>query len=672
MAETNLLKLAVNPFDDDIVKEPRDIPVSVLGLNDAPLQALSRIFANLERTGPRGEQVKATKAQLVISPDRGYGKSHLLGRLFETLDRRATRIYLRPFQDIQKCWHSILLQTVQELERTEGPGLQNESNPTQISAFADGVISGLTNLRTDDKSEPWFKWIRNVFRSRKDLQRVAAKLRATIPNLHGRHEAWLRVLYGYAFSPEHDPKRTIALKWIQGEPLEPDEAEALGLATADNDAKAEMTPAETNELSFRRLAGLCRLAGFYRPFLFCFDQTEFYGTNPELIRMFGNCIEKMFAELPNQLTVVTANQANWTEQLRPGIEQAHWDRFGFPIELESITSTLAKELIRNRLLSVGLDFRQVEEFYGPTWLSNLFQSGRMSVRNLLQHSAQRLRELQGSQRLAKKEPKVRIDDLFNTQVNLVKSKAALQNYNQDTLIWFSEELANGVNGIRVQTVKTNKWFSTRWLLKDKPIYFAFEGGDGPKRWKVIANEAINLAEKDGAKKLIVFRTPDLSKVPRPNWKNISPIIDRAVTLRLDIHLLDLASVCEIHAARDLYSDALEGNLDAKSEDVFAWLKNHFAKQIADLCSITSSSAPKPKPSFIRFEPGVPIGLSHHQKTQILRLIELKQFVSADDIIHQLKLSVSVELLLKEIQGAPIKTFAGPETVVIQWCDHQPP
>ena len=215
MAETDLKNLAVNPFDDDVVKEPRDIPVSVLGLNDAPLHTVLQTFGKLEDGRKQGDQIGAGKAQLVISPERGYGKSHFLGRLFETLDRRATRIYLRPFQDPQRCWHSILLQTVQELERTESPGLETESNPTQIGTFANGVISGLTVLRIDDKSEPWFKWIRNVFKSRKDLHKLAAKLRAHIPNLNGRHEAWLRILYGYAFSPEDDWKRTVAVKWIR-------------------------------------------------------------------------------------------------------------------------------------------------------------------------------------------------------------------------------------------------------------------------------------------------------------------------------------------------------------------------------------------------------------------------------------------------------------------------
>ena len=667
MSETDFKKLTVNPFDDDVVKEPRDIPVSVLGLNDAPLQSVLQAFTNLERRGREGNQIAAAKAQLIISPERGYGKSHLLGRLFETLERRATRIYLRPFQDPQKCWHSILLQTVQELERTEGPGFESETNPTQIGAFANGVISGLTALRIDNKAEPWFKWIRKVFRSKTDLRKLAAKLRSHIPNLAGRHEAWLRVLYCYGFASEDDWKRTITLKWTRGEPLEPDEVRELGLAAADNEGKADMTAEETNELSFQRLAGLCRLAGFYRPFLFCFDQTELYATNPERIRTLGGCIEKMFAELPNQLTAVTANQDNWTRELQPGIDPPHRDRFSMPIQLESITIAQAKELIRNRLILVGLDFRTVEEFYGTSWLTDLFQPGRMSVRALLHRSAERLRQLQGQTPPRIKDQRIRIEELFKTQLNTVRSKPSRQSYSQDALMWFVQDLVNGVKSIQVEKDPTNKWFSTKWVAHDQLIYFAFEGGDNAARWKVIANEAMNLADKKGAKKLIVFRTPDLAKIPKPTWKAIGPTIEKAHKLGLNIRFLDLNSVCEIHAARDLYADAREGNIDETPEQVLAWLKSYFEPKILDLYCGPAPTAIKP-PQAKEVEPQTKKAatLSAKQKVEVLEFIEFKRFVTAHDIIQQLKLSVSIEILLKEIQGAPIKTFPGPETVVIQW------
>ena len=44
--------------------------------------------------------------------------------------------------------------------------------------------------------------------------------------------------------------------------------------------KGDSSAQEINDLSFRRLQGLCLLASYYRPFVFCFDQTEFYASDP--------------------------------------------------------------------------------------------------------------------------------------------------------------------------------------------------------------------------------------------------------------------------------------------------------------------------------------------------------------------------------------------------------
>jgi hypothetical protein len=694
MAETDFKKVAVNPFDDDIVTEPRDIPRSVLGLNDAPLQTLVASFAKLESGDLPRHEIKASKALLVISPERGYGKSHLLGRLFKTLDDRATLIYLRPFEDPQKCWHSILLQTVQELERTDNAGPESETNPRQIGAFANGVISHLAAdyiaqgevadyasvneavqalrerplqvFRITNEAESWYAWIRSLFESKKEFQKLASKLRARIPNLQGREEAWLRVLYAYAFSALDGCGKTIALKWIRGEPLEPDEAEELHLSTADNQAKAEMTPAEMNVLSLERLAGLCRLAGFYRPFLFCFDQTEFYASDSSLIKALGSCVEKLFAELPNQLTVITANQDNWLSDLQPKIEPPHRDRFSSPVELEGIDLAQAKELVRDRLTAVGLDFRHVDEFSGPKWLNEIFQSGRVSVRTLLQRSAIRFRELQGKAPVPPKKEKARIDELFKTQVNIVKSKAALQAYSQDALMWFTQKLMDGVKDIAVSKVAANKWFSTKWTQGDAAIYFAFEGGDNSARWKAIANDAICIAKRDGAKMLIVFRTPDLAAIPKPSWRAIGPTIQEARQLGLKMHPLLPDSVCEIHAARDLYSDALQGNIDEKPDEILKWLKEHFESWASALFQSKPAVEPRQPAGEKKAGPVVVAALTPIQKTAVLQFVEKKRWVAVEEVIKQLKLNVSVEILLKGIECPSIKTFPGPKTIVLQW------
>jgi len=76
--------LTVNPFDKDIVHQPRDNPPSVESLNQ---EYWIGCWVHLlsPDSGPIGER----QTELVLSPAPGYGKSHLIGRLFEALSERA-------------------------------------------------------------------------------------------------------------------------------------------------------------------------------------------------------------------------------------------------------------------------------------------------------------------------------------------------------------------------------------------------------------------------------------------------------------------------------------------------------------------------------------------------------------------------------------------------------
>ncbi|HYR57325.1 MAG TPA: hypothetical protein VEO95_01800, partial [Chthoniobacteraceae bacterium] len=108
-----------NPFDDLIVNEPRRPEPAVSGVNEKPLQTLTAIFdrltaGELPRTHRRIEQ-----AQLVTSAEPGFGKSHLIGRLFRSLHGRATLIYVRPFQNAALGFQSLLATVVKELHFPE-------------------------------------------------------------------------------------------------------------------------------------------------------------------------------------------------------------------------------------------------------------------------------------------------------------------------------------------------------------------------------------------------------------------------------------------------------------------------------------------------------------------------------------------------------------------------
>ena len=133
--------MEINPFEDVIVSEPRRIEKPVAGLNDKPLQTLVEQFAALTRRPfPRAD--KQPGARLVISPEPGYGKSHLIGRLFKELRGSATLVYLRPFTDTGSCWKSILLKMVQEMEFPDSAEAEFclEDEPNQLEALIHGIV----------------------------------------------------------------------------------------------------------------------------------------------------------------------------------------------------------------------------------------------------------------------------------------------------------------------------------------------------------------------------------------------------------------------------------------------------------------------------------------------------------------------------------------------------
>src|SRR5262249_35785759 len=216
---SNFATLDVNPFEDDVVTEPRRVSFSVKGLNDKPLNQLIARFRELRKGELPRKQIAADKAQLVVSPDRGYGKSHLLGRLFKKLGEEATLIYLRPFQDPQRIWSSILQATVQELERNG-----NEAG-SQLESFSKGVLAHVSadhiaDAKNDSRIRDAVKFLRDhplkvlgpapgskplveLIKSKLDepifLQKLVRLLKTRGIDLIGRETAWLKVLAGYAF-----------------------------------------------------------------------------------------------------------------------------------------------------------------------------------------------------------------------------------------------------------------------------------------------------------------------------------------------------------------------------------------------------------------------------------------------------------------------------------------
>jgi hypothetical protein len=692
----------VNPFEDNVVREPREVSFSVTGLNDAPLDRLLAKFYALD-TGdaPRGRPAKADKAQLVISPDRGYGKSHLLGRLFATLGRRATKIYLRPFQDPTKAWHSILMLTIQQLER---PDDETEGVPSQLKALAIGTLAHViadfaedgipdrldvaqavpflrqlgNNALPEADTRRWVNWLGGLFVESGPISRLAVRLTRRYIDLQGREKAWLKVLAAFALDDASGEGRSAALKWLRAEPLEDEELALLRLGQADNEGRGDSQPQEINDLSFRRLQGLCQLASYYRPFVFCFDQTEFYASDPALIRTLGNCIEQLYVELPNHLTVITANHENWVTEILPKIAEPQRDRLSSEIRLEGIRIEGARELIIERLSAYDIGADKIATFFADDWLQQVFTPlPELGVRALLIRAADRFQTLAQPSRPSA--PRQTLDELFQSEVNNVRSKKALQAYNQDCLMWFAKDIGQAISGVSAARTTGHRYFSFEWRWPDRLVCFAFEGGDHWRRWKAVADEGLRMARSRGDRTFLayVFRTPDLAKVPRPSWAVAKATLDEARSHGFRIVDLTLDQVCDLHAARELYSDALQGNNAYSGPETLAWLQSHFAGFLQDIAYPPPAAGARkedparkaePEPAQQQKTPPAHQGeLDAERLRRVLDLVREQRIVDISTVLSRLGSADLRDPLLRSVEAHPnLKAHPGPKTIFLQW------
>ncbi|HZA28029.1 MAG TPA: hypothetical protein VE735_00250, partial [Gammaproteobacteria bacterium] len=289
-------KLPINPFAENIVGEPRRIETPVTGLNDSALEKLTNAFESLTKDSLPRVKSQAPHALLVTSAAPGYGKSHLLGRLFRKLEHRATLIYAKPFQDPSLCWRSLLHHMVMELQYPDradtvacAPG-----ELSQLDTFARHVLAFLRNQPNEASQAPrLWNWLRKPFGIL--LRKPAQALKMFGVHLQGGDTAWLKVLSTYACEPPSSHLRNACLDWIKYQPLEQEEARQIGLRQAEL-PEVDLPYVQRNEECRERIFDLLKLAAFYRPFALCFDQTELYENSPNLAKVLGQMIRQLHAD----------------------------------------------------------------------------------------------------------------------------------------------------------------------------------------------------------------------------------------------------------------------------------------------------------------------------------------------------------------------------------------
>jgi len=365
-------------------------------------------------------------------------------------------------------------------------------------------------------------------------------------------------------------------------------------------------------------------------------------------------------------------------EILPHVAPPQRARIDPEIRLEGIQINGARELIIARLKQYNLSEEDIALFFANDWLELVFNPiPELGVRALLVRGADRFRVL--AEPSKPRPPKSTLDDLFRLEVNDVRSKKALMTYNQDSLMWFLKDIGQKLETVLIGRPLNRRYFTLEWSWPDRWVCFTFEGGDHWKRWQSIADEVLMMARARGKRAFLsyVFRTPDLTKVPRPSWVAAKATIDEASKHGFHIVELTLDQVCEIHAARELYSNARQGNIAYSGTETLAWLQTHFALFLKDLAfgrppaggksddrdkrTTTAPADDERKPS------AHPIELDAQSLRLVLDMVREHRIVDISAVLGRLGSESLRDPLLRSIEAHPnLKAHPGPKTIFLQW------
>ncbi|TFE72056.1 hypothetical protein [Methylacidiphilum caldifontis] len=309
----------MNPFEQQIVTDPRvllDNPLS--GLNEKPLKFLLNKFDELCK------ERKLPKAYLLSSPNAGYGKTFLIGRLFKELKGKATLIYIRPIADPYRFWQRILDRILEELCQPEEFIIKDSNRSyTQFEIFTSRVIGNLLadfigsgfidpiefvleglvkDIPDKDKvaevlrkipndhvdfsnlSKKWIQWLRSKWDSAVFSFENALYLRGIRVGMPYKLIRLLWVFFWYAANPNPNSNdRELCIEWLSGGSLDESDAEKIGLPKESLILLSHSVESQ-NDLCQDRVIQFCNLASFTRPFVLI---------KPNVMVNLNNCVKNL-------------------------------------------------------------------------------------------------------------------------------------------------------------------------------------------------------------------------------------------------------------------------------------------------------------------------------------------------------------------------------------------
>jgi hypothetical protein len=599
----------LNPFQDQIVTEPRRIETTVTSLNATALHRLMDAFKKIQnQSKPRLSLT--TPIEVVLSAEPGYGKSHLLGRLLQQLTQQATLIYLRPFQDPESAWILLLDRIMAEVRWPEAQSAHGLHEMSQFDALASHVLISLlhrvqatcplpSHLTEIMKSHPvalfktptWRAWFDQHRRT--TLAHLETALTAHALQLRPNNHSWLTVLMHYVTN--HDAEqRELALAWLTHQPLDGEERQLLGVTRRD--VLSEDTPYATrNEHAFARIRDLFCLSAFYRPFVLCFDQSELYlKADHFLAREFGVVLSRLRREVPNHLTIATGNQNVW-QQIVSHFEIADQHALNpNPIHLEGINFQQATELLKQYLHHHGISDEISQTFLQQhnlstteNWLASLFTEKRtLGVRHIL---------IKASERWANRAPPSLAQSFAEYCTRRPRDHRPFT-FDAGMFQLLVTDILGPALGMTSEEITQRQrsgqgYFTMRWAGAEQAWLFSFETGHHWKRWQAILDQAQRYYKAGQQAQQPVqarlFRTKEQQALPQRIQNRL-----QEATAYCQVIELSQQDMMHCYAAHDLFADVEQGNHQFQKDETLTFLQQQPALiQLAQ--RIVAGEAPQP-------------------------------------------------------------------------------
>ncbi|MGB3532965.1 MAG: P-loop NTPase fold protein [Microcoleaceae cyanobacterium] len=296
---------------------------------------------------------------VLLTGDKGSGKSYFLGRLKETLNQDVFFAYIAPWTDSEHIWRHTLRYTVDSL-------MYNPKGQKQSQLLL------------------WLKELA-VFKNPNLINQILGDRRVFIRNLRSAYPAGIyqaKSFFGVLYDLTNPELYPIACDWLRGDDLDEEDLQLLGIKRS----------IDSEEAARHILENFGRISTSTKPIILCFDQVE--NGEPRDAEGIVNLQPLMSVnttfhneKFKNFVIIISIVRDNWQKAGRK-IEQSDLDRIETAISLKSITLNQAEQLWASRLYPLHCQAKpQPTSVIYPLdakVLESQYPGGKVNIRDALQ------------------------------------------------------------------------------------------------------------------------------------------------------------------------------------------------------------------------------------------------------------------------------------------------